>query len=148
MFQHLRALLPLVALALAGGCGLSREASEPPRATAEPKQDSAALPDNAFTFDEKAGVIFLDARVPPGQRRRFDIGQGSITLETLHVQDDNLTFHFTPETEGGYVVYECTVPISPDPISFQINPDGTPGATSFDLSQCKMIRSGNLLLEP
>ena len=92
-------------------------------------------------------MIYLDTRVAPGQRRRFDIGLGSISLETLSVKDGKLTFHYTPEVEGGYTIYECTATVGPKAVEFKINPDGTPGETSFDLKKCKVIRSGNLLLE-
>lgn len=82
-----------------------------------------------------------------GQIRRFDIGQGSVTLEIIEANDNQTTFRFTPEIEGGYTTYECKLPVTTEPITIQINQDGTPGPTSFDLSKCRMIKSGNALLE-
>jgi hypothetical protein len=34
--------------------------------------------------------------------------------------------------------------IAPPPVEVKIAPDGTPGATSFDLEGCKIIRQGNV----
>jgi hypothetical protein len=99
---------------------------------------------SAFRLDEAKQIIFLDSRMVPPQRRRFDIGLGSITLETVRVKDNQLTFRYTPEIEGGFTIYECTVIVSPIPVEIKIAADGTPGATSFALKQCKVIRQGNL----
>ena len=133
-------LLPLV---FAYGCGQS--ASTPANvsstisADAEPSQSVSAI-----NFDEAGGVVSLDTRIPPRQRQSFGIGQGSVTLETIGVKDSHLTFLYTPEIEGGYTTYECTVPVSASPITIKVNRDGTPGATSFDLTECRVVKSGNL----
>ncbi|MEZ5943093.1 MAG: hypothetical protein R3C18_17000 [Planctomycetaceae bacterium] len=105
------------------------------------------IPSEAFKYDEAVGIITLDTRVAPGQKAMFGLGLGSITLETVSVADGELTFLYTPEVEGGYTVYECVVPISSEPVTVHVAPDSTPGETSFDLQKCKIIRSGNLLLE-
>jgi hypothetical protein len=139
-------LIPLIALTAICGCEPATQGENPQLSAAEP---AAAAPQeaSAFRLDDARHVIYLDTRIAPGQRRRFDIGQGSISLETMDVKDGTLTFRYTPEVEGGYTVYECTAPVGPAPVEFKINPDGTPGETSFDLKKCKVIRSGNLLLE-
>ena len=102
---------------------------------------------DVFQFDEAAGVISMSLAGRVGQIRRFDIGQGSVTLEIIEANDNQTTFRFTPEIEGGYTTYECKLPVTTEPITIQINQDGTPGPTSFDLSKCRMIKSGNALLE-
>jgi hypothetical protein len=146
MVPFVSRLTPLLGLALACGCGPSGDASTPAPGVVEPVADSFEEV-SAFRFDEVQQIVYLDTQVAPGQRRRFDMGQGSITIETLRVTDQMLTFHYTPEVEGGYAIYECTVPVSPSAVEFHINPDGTPGETSFDLTKCTLVRSGNLLLE-
>ena len=138
---------PLLGLALACGCGPSGDASTQETGVSEPVVDSSAEV-SAFRLNETKQIIYLDTQIAPGQRRRFDIGQGSLTIQTLRVTDKWLTFHYTPEVEGGYTIYECTVPVSPTVVEFKINSDGTPGKTSFDLTKCKLIRGGNMLLEP
>ena len=120
----------LVCMAVACGCGSSGDAT------------------SAFRLDGAKQIVYLDTRVSPPQRRRFDIGQGSLTLETLHVKDNKLTFRYTPEVGGGCTIYECTVPVSPTLVEFQITPQGTPGATSLDLAKCKIIFQGNALSIP
>lgn len=99
---------------------------------------------SAFEFDESGSRILLDTQNPPGQKRVFGIGLGSITIETKSIRDGILTFLYTPEVEGGYVVYECQIPISAEPVVFEIDASGCPGKTSFDLARCKVVRSGNL----
>jgi hypothetical protein len=39
-------------------------------------------------------------QIVPGQLRRFDIGLGAITIQTLRVADKHLTFHYTPEVDA------------------------------------------------
>ena len=101
--------------------------------------------ESAFGLDKTKGIIFLDTRVAPPQRRRFDIGLGSVTLETVAVRDGKLTFHYRPEIEGGYTLYECVVDVSPKPITFDISKN-VPGETSLDLEKCRIIKRGNELL--
>ncbi|MCA9029321.1 MAG: hypothetical protein KDA66_00855 [Planctomycetaceae bacterium] len=125
-------LVVLLAVFLFGGCGSIVHESP--------------IPSEAFRYDS-AGIIYLDTRVPPSQKMTFGMGLGSITLETVSVADGKLTFLYTPETEGGYTVYECVVPISEEPVTFKVAPDHSPGETSFDLQKCKVIRAGNLLWE-
>jgi hypothetical protein len=112
-----------------------------------PSEVTAPVP-AAFRWDKPKNVIWLDTRVPPKQRQTFPIGQGSITIDTLSVADNKLTFLYTPEIEGGYMVYECTAPVSSKPIAFRIARNGTPGAVSFDLRKCKVIRRGSLFFGP
>ena len=100
--------------------------------------------DFSFAFDEEQGLIRLDPTTPAGRTRRFDIGQGSVTLETREVRDQTMTFWYTPEIEGGYTTYECVVPLSGTMITVKVNADGMPGETSFDLSKCRIIKEGNL----
>ena len=116
---------------VACGCGL---AGDP----------ATQLGASAFRFDQSKQVVFLDTRAAPPQQRRFDIGQGSLTLETLHVKDKKLTFRYTPEVEGGCTIYECTIPVSSTPVEFSITPQGIPGATSIDLKKCKVIFKGSV----
>jgi hypothetical protein len=141
-FTVLRTTL-LLTLAFACGCGQSDstpvDVSSTIGADAEPSQSVSAI-----DFDEAGGVVSLDTRIPPRQIQSFGIGQGSVTLETIEVKDSHLTFLYTPEIEGGYTTYECTVPISASPITIKVNRDGTPGATSFDLTECRIVKSGNL----
>ena len=147
MVRLMSRFMNLLGLAIACGCGTEDNAPPQTPALSEAVVDSSPEA-SAFQLDETKHVISLNTQIAPGQQRRFDIGQGSITIETLHVRDGNLTFHYTPEVEGGYATYECTVPVSPKPVEFIIDPGGTPGATSFDLTKCKLVRHGNLLLEP
>ena len=139
-------LIALLGFALLCGCNRSGDVIHPQRSRSnEPAVAPAA---SAFCLDETKQVISLDTRIAPQQRRRFDIGLGSITLETLKVTDNMLTFLYTPEVEGGYTIYECTVPISPTPVEIKIDSDGTPGATSFDLTECNVIGNGNATAHP
>jgi hypothetical protein len=137
----------VLVLALTCGCGPSGDASTRAPDVSQPVVGRPAAA-SAFHFDETEQIIYLDTQAAPGQQRRFDIGLGSITIQTLQVTDKKLTFHYTPEVEGGYTVYECTVPVSTTAVEFNINSDGTPGKTSFDLAKCKLVRSGNLHLKP
>lgn len=136
----------LLALTLACGCGPSGNVSQEVPPTNESNGDPPPQV-SAFAFDKAQGIISLNTRIPPRQKKRFDIGQGSITLETLSIEDGKMTFQYTPEIEGGYTIYECTVPVSPTPITIKVSTDGTPGDNSFNLAECKVIRSGNLLLD-
>ncbi len=136
----------LLALTLACGCGPSGDAFRKTTPTTESDAESPKQV-SAFEFNQAEGIITLNTRIPPRQRRRFDIGQGSVTLETIGMEDSKLTFQYTPEIEGGYTVYECTVPVSPALITIRVNTDGTPGDTSFDLAKCKVIRNGSVLLD-
>jgi hypothetical protein len=96
MVRLMNRFIFVLALAAAGGCGHNEVSSERVSVSPEPVADS--LPEaSAFRFDEANQIIYLDTQIAPGQGRRFDIGQGSITIETLHVDDNELTFHYTPE---------------------------------------------------
>ncbi len=99
---------------------------------------------SAFDFDTANRVISMDTRIAPAQRRRFDIGFGSVTLETLRLVNGELTFRYTPEIEGGYTIYECSVAVSPEPVRIQVTAGGLPGTTSFDLADCLVIGRGNV----
>lgn len=136
----------LLGLAFACGCGPPSDGSTPESSVPEPVVASAANV-SAFHYDETRQIIYLDTQIAPGQSRQFGIGLGSITIQTLSVTNKQLTFHYTPEVEGGYTIYECQIPVSPTRVEFRINSDGTPGKTSFDLSKCKVVRKGNILLE-
>ena len=70
-----------------------------------------------------------------------------MTIETISANSGMLTINYTPEEEGGYTVYECNLPISDEPVVFEIDPAEVPGKTSFDLNDCKVLKTGNLLLE-
>ena len=146
----MRRLVALLGLSLFCGCnpsgGATGQAASNNAASNNDEAVDSSAPVGAFRLDQTRQIIFLDTRSAPPQRRRFDIGQGSITLETIRVKDGTLTFRYTPEVEGGYTIYECTVPVSPTPLEIKIAPGGTPGATSFDLAKCRVIRGGNLLL--
>lgn len=133
----------LLAVVTLCGCGPSSDSDPKQSAVVTIASDAAPEP-SAFRWDKEMNVIWLDTRIRPTQSRRFDIGLGSITIETLAVTENQLTLRYTPEIEGGYTVYECTVPISPVPVKFTIASDGTPGPTSFDLATCKVIRQGNV----
>jgi hypothetical protein len=153
MFKRLIPCLPLSLVLFALGCGPPGNAAQPgspatevAEASATNSQPGSPAGATPFQYDEVKGIVSLNTQMAPGQRRRFDLGQGSITLETRSADDDKLTFHYIPEVEGGYTVYECTVPVSPTPVEIKINSDGTPGETSFDLAKCKVIRRGNLHL--
>ena len=138
--------LILIAATLLVGCGQSERATtqdaSPTIAAVEPPSNTEAL-----HFDKAGGRISLDTSVAVGQRRRFDIGQGSITVETLRTEGKLLIFQYTPEIEGGYTTYECTAVIGNEPVVFRVNPDGTPGLTSFDLTKCKVVGGGNVHFE-
>lgn len=123
-------------------CGCIRQASNSNANHTSP--DGPTLAVSAFTLEEAKGRIVLDTRITPGQCQRFDIGLGSITVETITAQDGILTVQYTPEVEGGYSVYECKLPISARPVVFEIDLSGVPGETSFDLSECKRLKTGNL----
>jgi len=138
--------LPLLGIAIAIGCGFSGDAATQEPAASEQVVDSSPTA-SPFRLDEKKQVIYLDTQIAPGQRRRFDIGLGSITIQTVQVKDKKLTFLYTPEVEGGYTTYECTVPVSSKPVEFKIDSDGTPGKTSYDLTKCKIVKRGNLLMD-
>lgn len=136
----------ILGLVFACGCGSSSNLPTQESIQADVAATSSEKV-SAFRLDKTKNVIYMDTRVAPGQLCRFDIGLGSITIETLHAADEKLTFHYTPEIEGGYTTYECAVPVSPSPVEFRIESDGTPGSTSFDLSKCKVVRSGSFLDE-
>ena len=138
-------LIHLLAVVLLCGCGALSDSNHKQPAPTTGASDTAS---SAFRWDTETNVIWLDTQIAPSQRRRFDIGLGSITIETLAASKKQLTFRYTPEIEGGYTVYECTVPISPAPVKFEIARDGTPGPTSFDLTKCKVIRRGNEHFDP
>jgi hypothetical protein len=104
-FIHLLAVVTLC------GCGPPSDSASKQSAVATIASDAAPEP-SAFRWDKEMNVIWLDTRIRPTQSRRFDIGLGSITIDTLAVTENQLTFRYTPEIEGGYTVYECTVPIS------------------------------------
>ena len=139
-------LIYFFAVVLLCGCSPSN-GSTPVKPASKAAGDTAPTP-SAFRWDKPKNVIWLDARVPPKQRQTFPIAQGSITIETLSVADNKLTFLYTPEIEGGYTVYECLAPVSSEPIAFRIARNGTPGALSFNLRKCKVIRSGNVFFKP
>lgn len=141
--QRIEARILLTVSALIAGCN-----SENTNRSAT-TEIASSPEETAFEFDEQEGVVRLDSRSVPGQRRRFDLPLGSIELETLNADDGSLTFRYTPEVEGGYSTYECKVPIADKPIEFHVNQtDGTPGGTSFDIETCcELIREGNLLDE-
>lgn len=146
-----RFILMLLGSGLAIGCAPSSDDATLIPGSSPQQVESvveAVTTDSAMRLDKEERIIYLDSRIPPPQKQRFDIGLGSITIETLHAKSGELTFHYTPEVEGGFTVYECTVPISDKPVEFTIAPDSTPGETSFDLSTCKVIRTGNLHLPP
>jgi hypothetical protein len=146
MVELMSRLMPLLGFAIASGCGLSGDAATQVPAPSEQVVESSPKA-RPFRLDEKKQIIYLDTQIAPGQRRRFDIGLGSITIQTMQVKDKKLTFLYTPEVEGGYATYECTVPVSSKPIEFKIDSDGTPGKTSFDLTKCKIVKRGNLLMD-
>jgi hypothetical protein len=133
----------LLALTLASGCGQSSSTPKELSATQSTDAPPSQL-NSAFHYDNASGIISLDTRVSPRQSRRFDIGQGSITLETIEMNNNQLTFQYTREIEGGYTIYECTVAVSASPVTIKVNRDGTPGDTSFDLSQCRVVKTGNV----
>lgn len=137
---------PFLLLALICGCGQSGNVPTEVSSTIN-EHSELSEPGSAFDFDEAAGMISLDTRIPPPQKRRFDIGQGSVSLETIETKDNHLTFQYTPEIEGGYTIYECIVPVSASPITIKVNSDGTPGKTSFDLSKCRVVKTGNVQWE-
>ena len=135
----------LFGVSLIWGCTPQKDPAAP--RVRDNDERAVTPPVSAFELDQAKQVITLNTRVAPRQRRRFDIGLGSITLETIRVANNELTFLYTPEVEGVYSVYECTVPVSPTAFEIKITPNGTPGATSFDLTKCKVIRHGNVLFE-
>lgn len=139
----MKRLIAILLIVYAGGCAQSEPVSD--SSSELPTAEVADRDAMAFAIDRTERVVTLDTRAAPPQKRRFDLGQGSITLETLTATAGQLTFRYTPEVEGGFTVYECTVPVSPEPLTFKINADGTPGETSFDLADCKLIESGSLL---
>lgn len=131
----------ILLLALVGGCGQSEIA--PTGESSKSSENTVQLEKiSAFNFSKAEGIISLDTRIPPRQMRRFDIGLGSVTLETLEMKNDSLIFRYTPEIEGGYTIYECTVPVSASPVTIKVNM--TPGETSFDLTKCRVVKTGNL----
>jgi hypothetical protein len=99
---------------------------------------------SATPFDEISRVISVDLTIGPARPRRIDIPFGSVTVERVRLTENELTFRYTPEIEGGYTIYECTVALSQQPILIEIGSDGMPGATSFDLATCEVIRRGNI----
>ncbi|MBI1247688.1 hypothetical protein GC197_07535 [bacterium] len=142
--------IPLLVLMLASGCVPSAEVlpeTKPVAPRTASVTDSPQSVPSAFAFDQQAGIISLDTQIPPAQKTTFPLGLGSIGLETLSAQDGHLTFRYTPEVEGGYTIYECTVPISSTPLTIDVHLD-FPSETSFDLSKCEVIHGGNLLLDP
>jgi hypothetical protein len=143
-FKRMARLTALSGLLWLGGCHSSDDATTHLSSPGDQRAVGSQSVASAFRLDEARQVIYLDSRIAPRQRRRFDIGLGSITLETMQVKDNQLTFRYIPEIEGGFTIYECTVRVSPTPIEIKIAPGGTPGATSFDLTQCKVISRGNL----
>lgn len=127
---------------LGGDVGCARQSQSSNQA--EPPRKNSTEAQSAFSFDESGSRILLDTQCEPPQRRRIDIGQGAITIETIAVANNVLTFLYTPELEDGYTVYECKQPRSDKPVLFEIDSSGCPGKTSFDLSACKIIKSGSV----
>lgn len=144
----MRLALTLLLAAILVGCGPRAELNPGQPSTARSEAVSPQNEPEPFHYDQAGGRITLDSTAPPGQKRRFDLGQGSITIETIRSDDGSLVFQYTPEIEGGYTVYECKVPIGQEPVVFRVNRDGTPGEPSFDLSKCKRLRMGNLHFPP
>lgn len=123
-------------IVMIAGCGTEPQTSNQKTPVNEPI--------SAFTFEQSKNRILLDTRIPPKQMRRFDIGLGSITIETISASDNVLTIYYTPEVEGGYTTYLCRLPISKKPVTFEIDPSGCPGNTSFKLEECKVLKTGSL----
>ena len=117
---------------------------EPVQKQAETSDVDREETESAMTLSATKSKIMLDTRISPPQRRRFDIAQGSITIETLSVEDGSLVIHYTPEIEGGYTIYECRLPISAQPVVFEIDSSGCLGEPSFDLSECRIIKTGSV----
>jgi hypothetical protein len=132
------ATLTLVgALCLAGCAG-----------TATSQTGDAPSSNAVLSFDRETGVITIDPAINKKDKRRFDFGFGSVTVETFGHSNSEFAFEYTKEIEGGYTVYRCTAPIAAPAITIEIpKGGGTQPKTSFDLKKCKVVRSGNLLLE-
>ncbi len=112
---------------------------------AESVADAKPIPvGSAFTHDEDLNRAILDTRVAPPQKQTFWLGLGSVTIETVSVNEGVLKLRYTTEIEGGYSVSECDVRISPSPLVFQFGSDGTPGQPPDALQNCKPIRLGNV----
>ncbi|MCA8992927.1 MAG: hypothetical protein KDA88_13140 [Planctomycetaceae bacterium] len=62
-------LVVLLAVFLFGGCGSIVHESP--------------IPSEAFRYDDAAGIIYLDTRVPPGMQMTFGLGLDPNTLETF-----------------------------------------------------------------
>jgi len=74
----------------------------------------------------------------------FGLGSASVSLEGI--QDGKCVFTYMHEVEGGYSRYLCKVEQSDDPVL--IKPTGLIEVqTSFDLDNCDLLGSGNMLLE-
>jgi hypothetical protein len=140
-------LIALLGFSLLCGCNPAGGAIQRQPGNNNERAVDSLPPVSAFRLNDARQITSLDTRVAPQQRRRFDIGLGSVTLEMMHVTDNKLTFRYTPEVEGGYTIYECTVSVSPTLVEIQIASDGTPRATSFDLAACKVIRQGSVNLK-
>ena len=139
----MRLIVLLLLIGTFAGCNRHQSSASP----TDTSTGESIVTESAFKFEKLKSRILLDTRVAPGQRETFWIGLGSMTIETISANSGMLTINYTPEEEGGYTVYECNLPISDEPVVFEIDPAEVPGKTSFDLNDCKVLKTGNLLLE-
>jgi hypothetical protein len=132
-----------ILLSLTLGCGCGQSDIAPTGQSSKSSENTERSQQvSAFNFSKAEGIISLDTRIRPRQIGKFYIGLGSVTLETLEIKNDSLIFRYTPEIEGGYTIYECTVPISDSPLTIKVS--STPGETSFDLTKCRVVKTGNI----
>ena len=90
-------------------------------------------------------LSFVPATCPPG-KAQFAWGLGSVHVEVLQSSLEECHFEFTSEVEGGYTVYRCSVPLAQPRVEISIRNGDI--ATSFDLTNAKIVRRGNLHEEP
>ena len=105
-------------------------------------EDSA--PDSAFLATDE--TIEFDPHWCIERSATIGFGLGSLSIEVQGIEDDRCVFTYMHEIEGGYSLYLCRVEQSETRVTIKVT--GVAGdQNSFNLENCELLRSGNLLLE-
>lgn len=127
------AAIGAVALA-AGGCQRSSTAGRPTEATA-----------GSGLQITKTNIVFIPSACKAGSAVLW-LGLGSASVKLLGHADGHCVFDYTFEIEGGYSTYRCRVPLSTERVTIEAV-GSSEVRTSFDLKGCKLLKTGNMLLE-
>jgi hypothetical protein len=89
---------------------------------------------------EKDRITFEPARFKEGEAS-LPWALGSVRVRALGHKADHCLFELLFEVEQGYTVYACRVPLDSLPVSIAIAKGRL--TTSFDLTKCEVVRTGN-----